>query len=212
MQRNVHFSIYLILFSFFLTSCGPTIYLSEDFSLVSKSHKRVAILPLDVSVEMKKLPEDMTMEQLDEANVETGYTMQNNIYTELLRKSKDYRVKFQDVDKTNSIFDKNNMSIYDINLEDKAKICELLEVDALISGNMRMSKPMSGAGAATLGVLFGAWGSTNKVFVTMNIHEGKDADLLWKYDYEASGSVGSDPESLSKSLMRNVAKKFPYKK
>lgn len=212
MQKTIKIALSLFIFSIFLTSCGPTIYLAEDFSSVSKSHKRVAILPLDVRVEMKELPDGMTKEELDESNIETGYTMQSNIYTELLRKSKDYRVKFQDVDKTNSIFAKNELSYDDIVLEDKAKICELLEVDALISGNMRMSKPMSGAGAAALGVLFGSWGSTNKVYVTMNIHEGQDSDLMWKYDYEASGSVGSNPEQLSKSLMRNVASKFPYKK
>ncbi len=212
MKQITKITLSLFIVSIFLIGCGPTIYLVDDFNSVSKTHKRVAILPLDVTVEMKKLPKDMTREQLDENSINTGFSMQSNIYSQLLKRSKDYTVKFQDIDRTNSILEKNNMSFDDIQLADKAEICKMLEVDAVISGDMRMSKPMSGVGAAALGILVGAWGATNKVFVTMNIHENKDSDLLWKYDYEASGSVGSDPESLSRALMRNVAKKFPYKR
>ncbi|MGZ8558622.1 MAG: hypothetical protein ACXWWC_09825 [Chitinophagaceae bacterium] len=73
-----------------------------------------------------------------------------------------------------------------------------------------MEKPMSEGAAIAVGVLIGAWGSTNKVETTINIHDGKSANLLWKYDYEASGSVGSSTTKLVDALMRNAAKKFPY--
>jgi hypothetical protein len=63
-----------------------------------------------------------------------------------------------------------------------------------------------------LGVLFGAWGSTNKVNVKLNIHEATKGDLVWEYDHEASGSVGSSAEKLAESLMKNVSKKFPYQR
>ena len=64
--------------------------------------------------------------------------------------------------------------------------------------------------AVALGVIFGVWGNTNQVNATLTIHDKTDSKLLWKYDYVASGSVGSSTESLSKALMRNASKKFPY--
>ena len=66
-----------------------------------------------------------------------------------------------------------------------------------------------GAGVA-VGLLVGAWGNTNKVNTTINIHDGKSGDLLWKYDYEASGSVGSSTTRMVDALMKNASKKFPY--
>ena len=61
-----------------------------------------------------------------------------------------------------------------------------------------------------MGLLIGAWGSTNNVNTTINIHEAKQGDLIWKYDYVARGSVGSSPENLVNALMRNASRKFPY--
>lgn len=69
---------------------------------------------------------------------------------------------------------------------------------------------MSEGVAVAVGVLFGAWGSTNNVTTTINIHEAKQGDLIWKYDYVAQGSVGSSPENLVNALMRNASRKFPY--
>ncbi len=69
---------------------------------------------------------------------------------------------------------------------------------------------MSDGAAVAVGVIFGVWGNTNSAQTTINIHDGKSGDLLWKYDYEASGSVGSSADKLVNALMRNASKKFPY--
>lgn len=71
---------------------------------------------------------------------------------------------------------------------------------------------MSEGAAIAVGILVGAWGATNKTDVSMTIHDKKDSKLLWKYDYLAQGSVGSSPEQLARALMRNVSKRFPYKR
>ncbi len=69
---------------------------------------------------------------------------------------------------------------------------------------------MSEGAAIAVGLLVGAWGSTNNVQTTININDGKSGDILWKYDYQASGSVGSSTTRLVDGLMRNASKKFPY--
>ena len=73
-----------------------------------------------------------------------------------------------------------------------------------------MKKPMSDGAAVAMGLLVGAWGSTNDVQTSISINEAKKGDLVWKYDYNASGSVGSNTDKLVDALMRNASKKFPY--
>ena len=92
----------------------------------------------------------------------------------------------------------------------KEELCQILGVDAVISSRASMKKPMSDGAAVAVGLLVGAWGSTNDVQTSISINEAKKGDLIWKYDYQASGSVGSNTNNLVDALMRNASKKFPY--
>lgn len=192
------------------TSCGPTIYKADNFEASKAKVKTVAILPFGCSIDSKRLPKNVTIETLKSSEQKTGYDVQSNVYTYFLQRSKDYTVSFQDIDRTNAILKKNNIAFEDILLKDKAEICTLLGVDAVVTGKISMSKPMSEGAAVALGLLVGAWGSTNKSDVALTIHD-KEAKLQWKYDYQASGSVGSSSENLAKALMKNASKRFPYK-
>jgi hypothetical protein len=111
---------------------------------------------------------------------------------------------------TNSRLSKAGISYADLRTKSRKELAELLGVDAVISSNVRMDKPMSEGAAVAVGLAFGVWGNTNKAMTTINIHEAKGGDLMWKYQYEASGSVGSSPDNLVNALMRNASKNFPY--
>lgn len=204
----------LFILSFFLLifSCSPTIYKSNNLVASKGVVKQVAILPYTVSIDSKRLPKGMTIETLKASQEQTGYDMQNNSYTWFLKRSKNYTVDFQDIDKTNAILRKANINtINDINSRGKDEVCKLLGVDALISGKATMSKPMSEGAAVAVGLLIGAWGSTNNTTITLAIHDNS-SNLLWKYDWQGNGSVGSSPEKVTDALMRNASKRFPYSK
>lgn len=205
-MKTIYFSFLLVLFA----SCGPTIYKAANFDDSKDKIKTLAILPFDVSIDAKRLPKGTTVETLKESQEKTGYDIQSNAYTWFLQRQKDYTVTFQDIDKTNALLKKANITYDNIALQDKGELCKLLNVDGIISGKATMSKPMSEGAAVAIGLLAGAWGSTNKTTTSLTIHDTKGS-LLWKYDYEASGSVGSSSESLTKALMKNASKKFPYK-
>ena len=209
MKKYLPFSLLLMT----LVACGPKIYKATDFNDVASTHKTVAILPADVSNklrpnEAKKIsPEDL------QKNVEsTGYAIQDKMYSWFLRRNakEQFTVRFQDVSKTNTTLKNADISYEDLALKSKEELAALLNVDAVISTSVRMDKPMSEGAAIAVGVLFGAWGSTNNAVTSINIHEAKQGDLIWKYDYQAQGSVGSSPENLVNALMRNASKKFPY--
>lgn len=196
-----------------LFSCGPKIYQSSEFSSALAKHKTVAILPADVTMQLRpNEAKKVTAEQLDDLTSKTGYDIQEKMYGWFLRRQDkyNYTVKFQDVTKTNSLLKQANISYNDLKTTDRAKLAQILGVDAVLQDRTTMEKPMSEGAAVAIGVLVGAWGATNKVNTTINIHDGKSGDLLWKYDYQASGSVGSSSTQLVDALMRNASKKFPY--
>ncbi len=194
--------------------CGPSIYLAQDFPQIKTSHKIVAILPFDVNSTDKKLPKGITQEMLAEQQKKNGYSFQSDVYTYFLKQfSKNrYTVEFQDVDKTNALLNKAGVSYEDMKLKGKEELCKVLGVDAVISGKAVMDHPMSEGAAVAVAILVGAYGSTNKVDITVTIHNNGDGKLLWKYDYTAEGSVGSSTQEISKVLMNNVSRNFPYKR
>jgi hypothetical protein len=171
-------------------------------------------LPFSVQIDSKKLPKNVSSEMIRDEEKNTGYSIQNHSYTYFLKEKskKKYSVDFQDIDKTNALLSKSGISYEQLKDYSKEELCRLLDVDAVISAKVKLEKPMSELGALAVGILFDVWTSTNKVHVSMTIHDKLNSDLLWKYDWEAEGSVGSSSEKLTKSLMKNVSKKFPYQK
>ncbi len=70
---------------------------------------------------------------------------------------------------------------------------------------------MSEGSAIAIAVLLGTGGATDKKNVTLTMYD-IGSGLLWKYDHEVRGSLGSSPDKLKNSLMKNSSKKFPYNK
>ncbi len=203
----------VIILSLFFASCGPKIYKSQEFGTAYAKHKIVAILPADVTTQLRPHEaKKVSVEQLQQVNEKTGYDIQDKMYSWFLHRSDKfhYTVKFQDVSRTNALLKDAGISYNDLATKDRAALAQLLGVDAVIQNRSRMEKPMSEGAALTVGLLVGAWGATNKVETTIDIHDGKSGNLLWKYDYQAAGSVGSSTTRLVDALMRNAAKKFPY--
>ena len=198
---------------FLFIACGPKIYKSDEFSTVASTHKRVAILPAVVSIQLRpNQAKKITAEDIKKSELSTGYAVQDKMYGWFLRRNekKNYTVSFQDVSETNSKLKKVNISYDDLRTASKKELADLLGVDAVISTNINMEKPMSEGAAVAIGVLVGAWGATNSANITINIHEHNKGDLMWKYDYQASGSVFNSTDQLVNALMRNATRKFPY--
>lgn len=196
-----------------LAGCGPRIYKSNEFDAALAKHKTVAILPADVTTTLRpNEAKKVTAEQLQDINEKTGFAIQDKMYSWFLRRSDKfaYTVTFQDVTRTNALLKQAGISYNDLAAKDRTELAKLLGVDAVLQNRSSMEKPMSDGAAIAVGVIFGAWGNTNNVQTTINIHDGKSGNLLWKYDYQASGSVGSSATNLVNALMRNASKKFPY--
>ncbi|MBC6990641.1 MULTISPECIES: hypothetical protein [Hymenobacter] len=196
-----------------LTACGPNIYLANDFRSYAPKHKTVAILPATVTMQLRpNQARNTTAEQQRDLEAKSGIDFQEKIYAWLLRRSQQrgYTVQFQDVMRTNSLLRESNIPYGELRTHSPQELAKLLGVDAVLTTSVRTSKPMSDGAAVAVGLLVGAWGATNQANITVDIHEADAGKLLWKYDYVASGSVGSSTEGMVGALMRNASKKFPY--
>jgi len=193
-----------------LAACA-TVYTSQDFSQHQSRHNTVAILPFRVSIELKKIPDGVTSDQLRRAEIDEAYVFQKQLYNQLLVQyaKNRYTVSFQDIDRTNILLERAGIKYENISSSTKDEIAKILGVDSIISGQIRREQPMS-TGAAIFSTIFLGFSSTNKVNVNMAIHDGAAAQLIWSYDHEVSGGLGSSAEGLAKSLMSGISRKFPY--
>jgi hypothetical protein len=195
------------------SSCGPSIYLAQDFNSYAPKHKTVAILPASVTIGLRpNQARNTSADQMHNMQQQSALDFQSRIYAWLLRRQmqQHYTVEFQDVALTNSMLRKANLTDEDMRTLSPQDLAKMLGVDAVLTTSVHTSKPMSDGAAVALGVLVGAWGATNQANITVNIHDGAAGKLLWKYDFVAAGSVGSSPENMVNALMRNASRKFPY--
>ena len=201
MKKIITLSIVLI----FVSGCAK-VYLSPNGKRLANEHNVIAILPPNVVLKSTKgMDADVVkQQQRDESKV-----FQQEIYTYMLnRKTKGQMViNLQDVEETNVILNRNNLDISNMTTDE---ICQILEVDGVLSSQFGLSKPMSTGAAVALLFLTGIGGNTNEVTVTMSLKDCSEKSLIWKYDHKYSGGVLSSPAQLVTSLMRNASKKMPY--
>jgi len=194
--------------SIFLSSCAK-IYYSPDAKARANSHQIIAIAPPKVSIAATKR---VDAEAIKEQQKTESSNFQKEMYSWLLRRKMQNMITIEilDVETTNAKLKK--AGYFDDNPMTPSEICDVLGVDAIISSNYSLSRPMSEGGAIALGLLVGAWSSTNQTIVTLEIHDKETKKLIWSYNHKISGGVGSTPGNLVDDLMRHASKKSPYSK
>jgi hypothetical protein len=198
--------------AFLLMAGCATVYTANDFDQYQREHRSVAILPFDVNVDLRKLPEGMTREDLEAMEEEEGYLFQDQLYANFLMKHQKsaYTIDFQDIDKTNVMLQRADVDYQSLRKYTKEELAEILGVDAIISGRIYREKPMN-MGEAIFSTFLVGNSVTNEVDINMTVHDGKTGNLLFSYDHQVQGSLGSSAENLARSLMNEISNKFPYK-
>ncbi|MGZ8516682.1 MAG: hypothetical protein ACXWWD_05000, partial [Chitinophagaceae bacterium] len=118
-----------LLISFLFVSCGPKIYKSADFDTALGRHKTVAILPADVTTQLRpNQAKKLSEEQIADLSQKTGYDIQDKMYGWFLRKSGkfNYTVTFQDVTKTNALLKQAGIEYKDLATKDRSEIAKIL--------------------------------------------------------------------------------------
>ena len=92
----------------------------------------------------------------------------------------------------------------------KSEICAVLGVDAVISSDYVMTKPMPQGVAVAASVLLDYEGTTNEITADMNIYDKKTDKIFWNYSNKYSGGWRSSYSDIVEDLLRNASKKMPY--
>ena len=77
-------------------------------------------------------------------------------------------------------------------------------------GSFETSKPMSTGASIAIGVVFGAFGSTNAAVCNIDFYNVSDDELVVNYLKKIRGSLGSDAQDMINILMRKVTRRIPY--
>lgn len=188
------------------------VFTSPKLQTEIMKHKKVAILPFAATISYKKLPKnfDKAANEQDQNNL--AVSMQQGMYTYLLRKSADYTVTFQDVERTNALL--KQKGLYDkLNEVTQDSLCKVLGVDAVVKCAFAYERTGSEGGAIAKTVLLGpAFGKTASGSLTLQIYNGTDGELLWRFYKEMNEDVTSSANQVMERMMRKVARNFPYEK
>lgn len=204
----------------FISLCGVAlcqtkeIYTNPQFSKLAAEHKLIAILPFQVTIGLRPNQRAKVSDEDHRANEDKeAFSVQSALYSYFLKKSESraLKVAVQDEKTTNSILAKRNLLSQDsLRKYTPQELCGLLGVDAILSGEVKTDKPMSDGASVALGLMVGFYGATNSGTTYLKIHDGATGQLLWKFDKTLSRSLGSDNNTVYRTLMRKASKYLPY--
>ena len=120
------------------------------------------------------------------------------------------KVNILDVETTNAKL--AQAGYFDENIMTPSEIAQLLNVDAILTSNYALSKPMSEGAAVAIRLFTDISVPTNEARVTLEIHDKGTENMIWNYNHTLSGSVGTSSHDLVNLLMRNASRKMPYSK
>jgi hypothetical protein len=187
-------------------------YSAPNLKTELAKQKLVAILPFDAAITYKRTPKNYDSSANRNEEMSISKNLQQSMFTYLLRKADKYTVSFQDVNRTNALLkSKDIYSKLDILTADS--ICKILGVDAVIKCNYAYEKTASEAGAIVKTILIGGMGSkTGSGALTMQVYNGADGNLLWRFYKAMNDDVMSSTDRLMERMMRKVSRNFPYEK
>jgi hypothetical protein len=136
---------------------------------------------------------------------------QEGMYTYLLRKSKDYTVSFQEVDRTNALLKKAGV-FETVNEILADSLCKILGVDAVIKSSWSYQKTGSQAAAIATVFLLGVSTNTGTGQLVMQINRAKDGGMMWRMAKEMNEGAFSSANLLMERMMRKVGRIFPFEK
>ncbi len=214
-----------IVFSF---SCSRKYYASSFFDEQTAGHKLIAVLPSEIILTGKK-PEQLTVEQISKIEEEESRAFQMALYSNILQHANSRKyymsVGVQDISKTMSVLDENNISLRDSWKTDDKKLAALLGVDAIVRMQVRKKRYMSDYASYGVTIARDVINQTplgNKLPIPRGL--GKTEDIyaycsvvsnsvtLWNNNYKAAADWDNPSNVIIENITDNFGRYFPYKK
>jgi len=216
--QQIHFNMKklftLLCLMLLTTSIAQTkLYVHPDGIKYAQTTESFAAVPLRVQVKLRpKQLKDFTQEQIIQMGKDEALDIQKGMQTWFLTRKKrgEFSGSFQNPIQTNSLLQKQGIDIHDLGAYTPQELGEILGVDCVIMGSFETSKPMSGAAALGMAVVFGFGGATQSATCNLDFYDTRDGELVVNYLKQLKGGLGSNSQDLINALMRKVTRRIPY--
>jgi hypothetical protein len=220
-----------ILFFFavsFLASCAPKRYITQDYHKLSRTHKKIAVLPYE-SKYTGRLPKELTEDDVIALQEEEALLFQRSLYQQLLEESRnmekgDIYVSIQNIDDTNAILQDNSISIEQSWSQSPTKMAQLLGVDAVVKIDMHKDYWLSNGESAVLGVATRLAGlslpgvnntrltRTSEIYINANPIDATEGVSIWAWNRKVDTNWQWETDEAISRINHQISKRFPYRK
>ncbi len=201
MKRLLYFFTLVILFS----SCVAVQEVPNVVQL-TQNHSRIAVLPIRATVERKIW---MSNEKYLDLCQKKSEEIQLRVFRQLDHYARDGRLHAEIMapDEVNSmLFGIGFPTTQFTNTE----LCSLLQVDAIVWGNIDIREPVSEAAAMALSNNSWIIPITNQVEITLKLYDSQTDAQLWSAYTSRSGQLGSLKRKMQMDVCRRATRNIPY--
>ena len=227
----------LLLLTICINSCSSTVRTATDARASLARHTTIALLPVEVDFVLALKQQDaLSTEKVDSLKLYTSIALQNYLYHYLFVNGKGtVNIHVQDIDKTNSILNTNGIRFSDVFKGDKATLCKMLGVDAVLSPKIRFYEQLTAnvswllLNPAAIGLVMLPLTAHRSAEIQFQINDASSEKPLWKLNHQEDYTFfaidklllsqrSNDKEALGplyfliNDLAKPYLKKDPYKK
>jgi hypothetical protein len=182
------------------------VYTSPDLKKAMKNYKVIAILPVGTQLSFKSQVPYLNERNQASERINTGLANQSRIYSYILPRSNRMKVEIQDIEKTNLLLLKSEMSARPDQYT-KEEIAKILGVDAVISGlyesDAFLTEEQITRDSSSISRRIPRLSTSVKNVLTLTLYEGQTGKQMWRYyDYQIQSSYISD--DLIEGAVRNL--------
>lgn len=209
-------------------SCSRKNYAYSYFDQQTANHKIIAVLPSEI-IFTGKQPKDWTKEMIDSIEIEESKAFQMSLYSNILQYANSNRyymfVGVQDVNKTLSTLEENQIPIRTSWRMDDKKLASLLGVDAVVRMQITQKRYMSdyvSYGVAVARDILNETPLHRRIPIPSGFNKTEDISAycsvisenvtLWNNNYKSSADWSNPSNIIIENITDNFGRNFPYKR
>ena len=198
--------LFSLLTSFLISSC-VVVQEAQNVVEMSQMHNRIAVVPIQALVERKIW---MSTEKYNELNLRKSEETQQRIFNfmQFYTRNGSIHAEIMNPDEVNSIL---HGAGYPNTRLTNNQLCELLQVDAIIFGQIEVLEPVNEVTAiAITNTYSNATVITNIVQLNLNLYDANSGTQIWNTQQINRGQMGSIKENMQRQVCRRAVRNLPY--
>ncbi|MBX2844743.1 MAG: hypothetical protein KTR13_00905 [Saprospiraceae bacterium] len=222
--------IYLpFLFVLLFASCAKNRYITEETVALTRTHEKVAVLPVDVFT-TGRLPKNLSEAEIKEIELAESEYFQDIILASIQRNTRrgktPYWVDFMSNQETTKLLKQQGISIEQSFELPPSQLAKLLGVDAVVRADVKKTRYMSEEASAIISVAQRAvWAlsdgpvfglpriatTTNDVDLRLDLVNAEDGVALYHRNIDLSIDYRNTTDDAVERLSNKLGRFFPYK-